>query len=64
MTRARKDAGALKNPPTGGGLAPKTLPYSNIAYIFGTDSPAFMGMDGADSTASPHAVTQQNDKDD
>ncbi|CAB1320846.1 unnamed protein product [Coregonus sp. 'balchen'] len=42
MTSARKDAGTLKNPPTGGGPSPKISPYSDIIVdIFGAESPAF-----------------------
>lgn len=51
LSRAKKDSSVLKNPPTGGGPAPKISPYSTIIIeLFGEDSPAFTGLNGIDSS--------------
>ncbi|XP_034093093.1 uncharacterized protein LOC117560342 isoform X1 [Gymnodraco acuticeps] len=62
LSRAKKDASVLKNPPTGGGPAPKTSPYSEIIIaIFGEDSPTFTGLNGIDS--SEHSTFEEVDAD-
>ncbi|KAI4798395.1 hypothetical protein KUCAC02_022081 [Chaenocephalus aceratus] len=53
-----------KNPPTGGGPAPKTSPYSDIIIaIFGEDSPSFTGLSGIDSSELSTSTCEEVDAD-
>ncbi|KAI4790500.1 hypothetical protein KUCAC02_034592 [Chaenocephalus aceratus] len=64
LSRAKKDASVLKNPPTGGGHAPKTSPYSDIIIaIFGEDSPSFTGLSGIDSSEPSTSTCEEVDAD-
>ncbi|XP_034056682.1 uncharacterized protein LOC117536058 [Gymnodraco acuticeps] len=64
LSRAKKDASVLKNPPTGGGPAPKTSPYSKIIIsIFGEDSPTFTGLNGIDSSEPSTLTFEEVDAD-
>ncbi|KAJ4920576.1 hypothetical protein JOQ06_016408, partial [Pogonophryne albipinna] len=64
LSRAKKDASVLKNPPTGGGPAPKTSPYSDIIIaIFGEDSPNFTGLSGIDSSELSTSTCEEVDAD-
>ncbi|XP_039639437.1 myb/SANT-like DNA-binding domain-containing protein 4 [Perca fluviatilis] len=50
LSKAKKDLSAKKHHPTGGGPPPKSSVYSTIIVdIFGEDSPAFIGLVGAES---------------
>ncbi|KAI9543893.1 hypothetical protein NQZ68_004941 [Dissostichus eleginoides] len=64
LSRAKKDASVLKNPPTGGGPAPKTSMYSEIIIaIFGEDSPTFTGLNGINSSEPSTSTFEEVDAD-
>ena len=62
LAKARKDACALKHPPTGGGPQPQVSPYSDtILDIYGRKSASVVGITTAieSSSASTAACVEQ-----